>query len=460
MSVNIKSKKLLLNDLPAWFKSRETANQFQVKQIPFSEMQGWYLEEGTGNIVHQSGKFFKIEGLRVRSKFREERAWDQPIINQPEIGILGIITRKIGQVRYFLMQAKMEPGNVNILQMSPTVQATKSNYTQVHKGKLPPFLDYFFDRTKARILVDQLQSEQGARFLRKRNRNMIIEVDHEIEPPDDFCWLTMNQIRQLFQVDNIMNMDARSVLSGIRLIGDCITDNLLMGSDAGRGPFAREVLMSMSGKSGNLHSRIEIISWFTNLKTKYECAVETIPLNQVGGWTFSDHEIFYPSRKYFSVVAVSVRAGSREVFSWDQPLIKQAGLGLIGFLAKRINNVLHFLVQAKVEPGFIDTIEMLPTVCFSDVDSRLREHNPPPFADRFINSSADMVRYCRILSEEGGRFYHSQNQYMVIEMDTEEPIDIPENYIWMTLSQLMEFSQYNNYLSIEIRSLMSCLSFV
>ena len=31
------------------------------------------------------------------------------------------------------------------------------------------------------ILLDQLQSEQGGRFLKKRNRNIIITVDEEIE---------------------------------------------------------------------------------------------------------------------------------------------------------------------------------------------------------------------------------------------------------------------------------------
>ena len=65
------------------------------------------------------------------------------------------------------------------------------------------------------VLVDALQSEQGARFLRKRNRNIIIETDEEIELLDDYCWLTLGQIGKLIQQDNIVNMDARTVLSCI-----------------------------------------------------------------------------------------------------------------------------------------------------------------------------------------------------------------------------------------------------
>ena len=71
------------------------------------------------------------------------------------------------------MQAKIEPGNLNYVQLSPTIQATKSNYTQVHKGKESLYLEYFRDRTNL-VLIDQLQSEQGGRFFKKRNRNILI----------------------------------------------------------------------------------------------------------------------------------------------------------------------------------------------------------------------------------------------------------------------------------------------
>ena len=129
-----------------WFYQRKQANHFLVKQIPFSSLQQWYFEESTNNLKHVTGRFFSIEGIRVETNFGPVHTWEQPIINQPEIGILGIITRKFDGIPYFLMQAKMEPGNINMLQLSPTVQATKSNFTQVHGGRLPPYLEYFLDK--------------------------------------------------------------------------------------------------------------------------------------------------------------------------------------------------------------------------------------------------------------------------------------------------------------------------
>ena len=65
---------------------------------------------------------------------------------------------------------------MNGIQLSPTVQATRSNYSQVHQGKRPNYVEYFADRARGTVLVDQLQTEQGSRFLRKQNRNMLVEA--------------------------------------------------------------------------------------------------------------------------------------------------------------------------------------------------------------------------------------------------------------------------------------------
>ena len=113
-----------------WIEQRNREVQVDVKLIPFKEMTGWYVDED-GSLRHNSGKFFTIQGIHVETDYVNSHSWDQPIINQPEIGYLGILTKEINGVLYFLMQAKIEPGNVNCVQISPTLQATKSNYTQV-----------------------------------------------------------------------------------------------------------------------------------------------------------------------------------------------------------------------------------------------------------------------------------------------------------------------------------------
>jgi oxidase EvaA len=459
-----------MDEFISWFNSRKTATPFSVEQIPFDKLDKWYFEEESQNLVHVSGKFFKVEGIRVHTNFGPVREWEQPIITQSETGILGIITKKFDGIRYFLTQAKMEPGNININQLSPTVQATKSNYTQVHKGRLPAYLEYFLDRTKSKILIDQLQSEQGSRFLRKRNRNMIVEVDEDIQLHDDFQWLTLGQIKKLLTIDNFVNMDARSVISRVPFIDDELRqdyESLLSSEpddiklfDHRLQGFCKDIFVSMLDRRRALHSSDEIISWFTELKTNYELKVENIPLKAVSHWIRTEREIFHESRQFFSVIAVSVVAGSREVLSWTQPLLKHFSYGLIGFLAKKINGVLHFLVHGKPEPGNLDVVEMAPTVSCSDAEYRMQQPNKPPFLDIFMNATPDQIKYSSIQSEEGGRFYHWQNKNMIVELDDSTSIEISENYKWMTLNQIMDFTKYNNYFNIEARNILACLSFI
>jgi len=64
---------------------------------------------------HNTGKFFSIQGIDINTNFGIKYKWQQPIINQPEIGFLGIIVKKINGILHFLLQAKIELGNINYI---------------------------------------------------------------------------------------------------------------------------------------------------------------------------------------------------------------------------------------------------------------------------------------------------------------------------------------------------------
>ncbi|HWH69803.1 MAG TPA: NDP-hexose 2,3-dehydratase family protein, partial [Candidatus Sulfotelmatobacter sp.] len=95
-----------LEEFGEWFASRRQAQRITVERIPFKAMKGWNFEASTGNLAHETGRFFKIEGVWVETNYGFKPQWSQPIINQPEIGILGILAKKMGGVLHFLMQAK------------------------------------------------------------------------------------------------------------------------------------------------------------------------------------------------------------------------------------------------------------------------------------------------------------------------------------------------------------------
>src|SRR4051812_48226554 len=91
-----------------WFAKQRTAQASKVERIPFREMKGWSFDPVTGNLGHETGRFFKVEGVWVETNYGAKPQWSQPIINQPEIGILGILAKKIDGVLHFLMQVKSE----------------------------------------------------------------------------------------------------------------------------------------------------------------------------------------------------------------------------------------------------------------------------------------------------------------------------------------------------------------
>ena len=437
----------------AWIEQRNHEVDVKIEQVPFSQLKGWHFEEETGNLCHDSGRFFSIVGIDVYKNQGAPVRWQQAIINQPEVGYLGIICREEDGVMYFLLQAKIEPGNVNCVQLSPTIQATRSNYTCVHGGKKPAYLDYFKSVQPDHIILDQLQSEQGARFFRKRNRNIIIRVDDEIEAGPDFRWLTLGQIKYLMGQDNTVNMDTRTVLSALRFSGmtDCegLTD------------FGRALVESESHLDG-LDSVDDALHKMSALKSQYELIVDKMPLKNVRDWTISDMEIVRPDRKYFRVIGVNVTISNREVASWCQPIVQPMQEGLFVLFAKKMNGVLHFLLQAKVECGNFDVVEFAPTIqCLTGDYRTVDPAYRPPFVTEFTTGQipGHMI-FDTKQSEEGGRFYHEQNRNVLYLLDDDAPLTIPENFVWLTLGQIKEFLRYNNYLNIQVRSIIAALSYV
>jgi oxidase EvaA len=439
-------------DIFSWIKERNRDVQVKVKRVPFSELDGWH-KDSDGSLHHNSGKFFSIQGIKVETDYGNINSWTQPIINQPEVGYLGIIAKEFNGVLYFLMQAKIEPGNVNCVQISPTLQATKSNYNRVHEGKSPNYLEYFVNAKPENIILDQLQSEQGARFLRKRNRNIIIKVNEDIKVKNDFRWMTLAQIKCLCQYDNIVNMDTRTVLSGLKF-SDYITpiDDFNNISEIGAS------MLQSSSSNHSLNSMRDILSWLTSLKAKYDLMVSNYPLNKIKDWKISDNAIEHVEKKFFKVIGVNVSITNREVAAWCQPIIEPMQQGVCGFIVKRINGIVHFLVQAKLECGNFDVMEMAPTVqCLTgkytkDIDSL-------PFLDYILAAPKERIIFDTLQSEEGGRFYKEQNRNIMVLADDNFAIEVPEHYIWMTLNQIHQFLRFNNFLNIQARSLISIIKY-
>lgn len=441
-----------------WFAQRCQANAYKVTRVPLDRLDGWSPQEGSGDLVHRSGRFFSVRGLDVTRSGRGTDSWQQPIIVQPEHGILGILVKEFGGVPHCLLQAKMEPGNVNLVQLSPTVQATKSNYTRVHGGRPVPYLEHFVAPRGGRVLFDALQSEQASWFLAKRNRNMIVQIDEDVPVHEDFCWLTFDQIAELLRIDDLVNMDTRTVLSGAAG---------LRRPAAGEGdPFRAALAASWRPGARSLHDTVELLSWFTEAKDRCTLERRLVPLAGIERWSLRDGVIAHDDDRHFTVLGVAVEASNREVAGWSQPMFAPRSQGVIAFLARRVEGVLHLLVQARTETGALDRIEMAPTVQCQPADYTAGPSNAPPpgprppFLDVVLAAGPDRIRFDALQSEEGGRFYHARSRYLIVEVDDDFPLEVPPDFAWMTLRQLIDFVRHGSHLNVEARSLLTLLGFL
>ncbi len=448
------------DDIIKWLKEQNDSVNVNVKKIPFKDLTQWEFDKSSGNLRHTTGRFFSIDGISIRTNLGDTAEWEQPIISQPEIGYLGFITKEIDGILHFLLQAKSEPGNVNHIQLSPTLQVTRSNYEQAHKGKKPLYLEYFQNATSKQIILDQLQSEQGARFLKKRNRNIIIKIDEDLPIYDNFTWLTLAQLKELMQFDNIVNMDSRTVISCLPF-GNFKAETIeLLNFLNKSGLHQKAFLKSALCMDRSLHTIEEIITFMTQIKSTSDLNIEKIPLRNMKNWVAADTEIHHEENKYFKVIAVEVEIGNREVVKWSQPMIQPAQEGLCAFVCKEINGVLHFAAQAKLECGNYDIVEFAPTVQTLVGDYRKTKEGTLPFLDYVLNAPGEKIYFDTLQSEEGGRFYKEQNRNMIIMAGDEISIDLPKNYIWITQNQLYTFLKFNNYINIQARSLIAAISFI
>jgi oxidase EvaA len=200
----------------AWLEARRARSQMEVVEVPIGELARWTVDPTTGWISHETGEFFRVIGVCVRNASgRETASWCQPIIYQPEMGILGILVQERDGVDHYLLQAKAEPGNLGKLQLSPTLQSTVSNLRRAHGGLKSPFADYFESPRPGSVIYARYQGEDGGRLHLKQNLNMLVRApaDEELAIPDDFAWVTMYQIKQLLKHENVVNIAARSVIS-------------------------------------------------------------------------------------------------------------------------------------------------------------------------------------------------------------------------------------------------------
>ncbi|EKU91331.1 NDP-hexose 2,3-dehydratase family protein [Bacteroides oleiciplenus] len=137
--------------------------------------------------------------------------------------------------------------------------------------------------------------------MRKRNRNIIIKVDKDVPVLENFRWMTLGQIKELMQYDNLVNMDTRTVLSGLK-ISDYVTP---LDGFNGMSQFDKDMILSSQTNHAFISPR-DHLSWLTGLKAKYDLFVNFYLINEMLGWKNIETEIVCEDEKYFKIIGVNV----------------------------------------------------------------------------------------------------------------------------------------------------------
>lgn len=438
-------------DIQQWIDSRYKDLRVNIKKKDFSYDGFWYYDEEDGYIRNKNNSFFQLAGYQ---EIEEDMIInEQPVIIQNEIGYLGIICKRINGELNFLMQAKIEPGNVNKIQISPTIQATKSNFTRRHGGNIPPYLDFFINASNYKIVVDQIQSEQSSRFYKKRNRNIIIYIEDEIEVIDSHKWMTLGQIKELMKIDNLVNMDTRTVLSCIPFSKESLSEEELLKAED---YFVDKALY----KSIFEHSTDSIFEKIFNKINDYKMYKKEhsrlVPIKSLQSWDVGKREIVCKTPYDFKIIYCYIEIEGREVKYWEQPLVEALGIAILGIFTCVQDGVRKFLVRVKPEVGCFDSVEIGPVVQLEPTNPR-NEMNlvEKKFMEKLEKQEG--IAKDIMLSEEGGRFYHEQNRNVIIEISADEVEKLPSEYFWADFATLNKMVQFNNCLNIQLRNLLSLL---
>jgi len=407
------------NELIDWLKSQKKNNKIRIRKKKIDLLKDWIFKDNI--IFHKSKNFFSIKAFLFQQKNKKRF---QPLILQKEHGILGIIKQNKKGKDYYLLQSKIEPGNINGIQISPTVQATKSNYLRKHGGKKTLFLNYFLKQQKKIKIVSKIKlSEQGSRFLNKKNWNILLETDKiNIPLKKNYCWLTKENIRYLINKKNMLNMDTISVLSSA--IKKNLNENLITSNN-------------------NLKNRLN--QFDKNIKSTRKI----ISFDSLKGWKIKKNSISDIKNKYFSIFFIDVIANLREVNKWEQPILSDHSSSLNGFLVSKINNTKHYLLKIINEPGF-DQSKYTSTIF--EKNFYLNSSKNIKFLSFFKKNNCLMNL---VNSDEGGRFLNNQTRNLINEIKDYKKINLNKNFIWASHNQVIDLIKQNK-ITIEARNLFAC----
>ena len=404
-----------------------------VAQVSLEKCFGWFYDGES--ISHSSGRYFNV------SAFRDKQG-EYVLIDQQEIGLLGVIFDK--ESKDVLVQIKPEPGNaINLYQIAPTVQATKSNYEQVHGGKPTLFLEEFSD------IPSSYQSEQGSKFFNKFNDNKVLFRSRlSINESDNrYRYIKLTKLKFFLLKSFFINTDLRSALTTAPwsiysfsnktdILFQSIHDEILRNALSKSYYFLRsnylcraiEIKEKCYKENNQLLKRIKLSS----LKNYH---IDQLGISNKNFYLLNFFDVFLPSR---------------EIPHWAQPMILSNSIDvhILAFII--INGNALFFINAIKEPGYAKNTSQLTSSFIVDKSS---SDSHKIFVKTVIKKSKVICKLRQ--SDEGGRFYRNITDYYFLNYQDKSHYE-SNSVNYFSLAEI-ESMVRKSYFTNEMRTLLSMI---
>ena len=193
--------------------------------VPLNELLNW--EVTNEGITCKNTADFCVRYYDIEIQNREVQKWTQPLFKANTNALFVLFTTIDAGIRKFLISICPEIGCFDKIEYAPSIQLSDANKISQKNILHQIFLKHI--KSKERVFIDVMLSEEGGRFYHEQNRNVIIEVNkNEIMPNENSLWIDVNSLNLLMLNNNILNIQLRNLISlyDIRRENDKIRNNL------------------------------------------------------------------------------------------------------------------------------------------------------------------------------------------------------------------------------------------
>lgn len=155
-------------------------------------------------LLNTKSDYFRI------SLYKNETNATRFLITQCQPALVMLLLTEVEGKLCALLNIRYEPGLIDSVNYTTTIQSTPNNYLRQHGGKETPFLEFVKNpQDYGTVLFDTENYDWGDLYILKRKRYLIIKVNNYVAPPSGFFWVTRQTLVQMATQDQLITNDLR-----------------------------------------------------------------------------------------------------------------------------------------------------------------------------------------------------------------------------------------------------------